>query len=51
MEKNQRINCSVENCRHNNHDGKCILDCITVVNTMASPTAHYCGDYQNDLFD
>jgi len=50
MEKAQKINCNVENCRHNNHSGKCILDSITVVNTVAAPTAHYCEDYQNDVF-
>lgn len=50
MENNQKINCNVENCRHNGGTGYCMLDAITVVNTGAAPTAHFCGDYENDVF-
>lgn len=38
----------MENCKHNG-GGCCILDSITVVNSAASPTAHYCYDYQNKV--
>ncbi len=50
MEKNQKINCNVKNCKH--HDCKnscCVLDSITVVNSVAAPTAHYCYDYEADI--
>ena len=49
MQRNQRINCNVENCTHNSGEACCILDSITVVNNMAAPTAHYCYDYENQV--
>ena len=50
MEKKQRINRNVENCKHNGGNGCCVLDSITVVNSAAAPTAHYCYDYQEEVF-
>lgn len=47
---NQKINCTVEACVHNDCKcQKCALDSITVVNEAGAPTAHLCKQYKKSL--
>lgn len=52
MEKNQKISCTVESCKYNNNDGRCILEEIVVTPTQdcntKQPDESKCSSYKYD---
>ena len=53
MEKNQKINCTVESCKYNDRDQKCVLNQITVTPIdncdTKQPDESMCSSYENLL--
>ena len=50
MDANQKISCTVESCKYNNHDGRCVLKEIVVTpiqdcNTKQSDES-MCSSYE-----
>lgn len=52
MEKNQKINCTVESCKYNDSDNNCILKQITVTPIdncdTKEPDESMCSSYENN---
>ena len=46
---NQKINCHVNACKHNQQGEKCNLESIMVGNTAPNP--HRCADTECDSFE
>ena len=51
MERNQKINCTVDSCRYNDKDKNCILRQITVTPIdncdTKQPDESMCSSYEN----